>query len=103
MNNNEIINALALFLRDETLEECPINIVSRENVEGETAELVWFEWGEEKHKCPAILWSDGTVVTPTDWQAGYDESFKIEDCDRWTNSKSVEFIIYDGMPCQLVI
>lgn len=103
MNNNEIINALALFLRDETLEECPINIVSREDIEGETAELVWFEWGEEKHKCPAIVWKDGTVHTPYDWEASYEPDFKIEDCDRWMDCNFTECIMFEGMPRQPIV
>lgn len=103
MDDDDIINALALFLRDETLEKCPINIVSRENVEGEDAELVWFEWGAEKHKCPAIAWADGTVHTPCDWQVSYDEAdFHIEE-HQWMDCHFTECIMFEGMPRQPIV
>ena len=98
MENNDIINALALFLRDETLEECPISIVSREDIEGEPAELVWFEWGLEKHKCPAIVWADGTALTPNDWEVSYEPNFKIEDCGRWMDCNFTECVMFMGLP-----
>lgn len=98
MENNDIINELELFLVGETLEECPINIVSREDIEGETAELVWFEWGEEKHKCPAIVWASGYVFTTIDWQISYNENeFRIEDF-QWMDCNFKLCVMFMGLP-----
>ena len=102
MTNEQIINALALFLRDETLEQCPIKIVSRVDIDGEEAELVWFEFGEYNHKCPAIVWNDGTIYTPYDWEDKYDDDFKIEDCTRWMDCNFNECIMFNGMPRRLL-
>lgn len=98
MENNDIINALALFFRDETLEQCPISIVSREDIEGEPAELVWFVWGEEKHKCPAVVWVSGSVFTPLDWEENFDPVFKIEDCLHWMDCNFARCVMFMGMP-----
>lgn len=101
MNNNDIINALALFLRDETLEECPISILSRIDIDGEPAELVWFGWGSEKYKCPAIVWESGEVFTTIDWGFSYNEDdFHIEDF-QWMDCNFTRCIMFMGMPRRL--
>ncbi len=101
MTNEEIIYQLSLFLRDETLEDCPITIISRNDIEGEDAELVWFAFGEYNHKCPAIVYTDGTTFTPYDWEDRYDEDWEIADCDRWIDCNHLECIIFNGMPRKL--
>lgn len=98
VSDEYIVKELAKFLRDETLEECPITIVSREDIEGEDAELVWFEFGEFNHKCPAIVYADGTTYTPYDWEDKYDDDWKIYDCDRWIDCYFRECIMFNGMP-----
>ena len=103
MTNEELIYQLSLFLRNETLEECPIVITSREDIEGEDAELVRFTFGEYDITCVAIAWNDGTVYTPYDWQAGGydDEDWKIVDCDRWMDCNFRECVMFNGMPRML--
>lgn len=101
MTNQEIVIALSLFLRDETLEECPISILSRSAIEGEDAELVWFQFGEFDSKCPAIVWNNGPVFTPYDWQDQYNDDWQISDCDRWIDCNFHECVMFRGMPRQL--
>lgn len=102
MTNEEIIYGLSLFLRDETLEECPITIVSREDIENEEAQLVWFKFGPCEDMCPAIVWNSGEIFTPTNWQVywkGYyeDGDFNIAN-EQWMDCRFVEGIMFDGMP-----
>ena len=59
-----VVYGLSLFLRGETLEECPIEIVSREETNEEEAQLVNFVFGKEKEPCVAIVYDDGTIYTP---------------------------------------
>lgn len=104
-SNEYIVRELAKFLRDETLEECPINIVSRENIEGEDAELVRFTFGEYKHSCVAIVFADGTTYTPSDWQTPLweDEEWKITDSEEWMDCYFRQCIMHNGMPRLLVM
>lgn len=99
-----IINELAKFLRDETIEECPINIVSREDVEGEDAELVRFTFGENEYTCVAVVYEDGTVYTPYDWQdTEWDkEGWKISDTKRWMDCYFRPCVIFNEMPRMFV-
>lgn len=103
MTNIEIINELAKFLHNETLEECPITITSREDIEGEEAELVRFTFGPDAHSCVAVAYYDGTVYTPFDWQANdWDESdWKVSDTARWMDCNFRECIIFNELPRML--
>lgn len=106
MTNEEIIYQLSLFLRNETLEECPISIVSREDIEDEEAELVWFQFGTcENDMCPAIVWNSGEVFTPTSWQVCWKEYYKDHDLniaeERWMDCNFTECIMFNGMPRKL--
>lgn len=98
-----IINELAKFLRGETIEECPIRIVSREDIEGENAELVHFEFGEYDESCVAVVYADGTVFTPRDWQTPVwdEQGWKISDTDNWMDYRFNECIMLNGMPRKL--
>ena len=99
-----IIRELAKFLRDETLEECPISIVSREDIEGEDAEFVRFTFGEYKESCVAVVYEDGTVYTPCDWQTPEwdEEGWKISDTENWMNCYFRPCVMFNDMPRMLV-
>ena len=111
--DNEVVNAsgddacviygLSLFLRDETLEECPIRIVSREEIDGEEAQLVRFVFGEEEETCVAVVYDDGTIYTPQDWQTPLweDDDWKIEDIE-WMDCNFLPCINLNGMPRRLM-
>lgn len=94
-----IIYSLSEFLRDETLEECPIEIISREDIDGEEAELIRFAFGEAKESCVAIMYDDGTIFTPRDWQSPVwdDSDWSIDDSD-WMDCYFRECINFNGMP-----
>lgn len=97
-----IIYGLSLFLRDETLEDCPIKIISREDIEGEEAELVHFVFGPAEESCVAVVYDDGTIFTPRDWQDPEwdDDDWKIEDTE-WMDYKFNECINLNGLPRML--
>lgn len=98
-----IIRELAKFLRDETLEECPIKIVSREDIENEEAELVRFTFGECEDSCVAIVYADGTTYTPNDWQTPVwdEEDWEISDTENWMDCCFRPCIMFNGMPRRL--
>lgn len=98
-----IVYGLSLFLRDETLEECPINIVSREVVDGEDAQLVHFVFGECEETCVAVVYNDGTIYTPQDWQTPVwdDDEWEIEDSE-WMDCNFRPCINFNGMPRRLI-
>lgn len=95
-----IITELAKFLRDETLDECPISIVTREDIEGEEAELVRFTFGEGKDSCVAVVYSDGTVYTPIDWETPEwdDPDWEISDTEHWMDCNFRRCIMFMGLP-----
>lgn len=103
-SNEYIIRELARFLRDETIEECPINIVSREDIEGEDAELVRFTFGERDESCVAVVYEDGTVYTPCDWQTPVwdEEGWKISDTESWMDCYFRPCVMFNDMPRMLV-
>lgn len=88
-----IIRELAKFCD----EECNITLIDRKNIEGQDAQLVWFEC-EGCLIVPAIVYADGTTFTVTDWQGIYDkDDFVIEDYD-WMDCNKKRCIMFDGMP-----
>lgn len=100
-----IVNELAKFLRDETIDECPINIVSREDIEGEDAELVRFTFGECDESCVAVVYDDGAVYTPYDWQTPVwdEEGWEISDTENWMDCNFRFCIMFNGMPRMLLL
>lgn len=102
MTNEEIVKKLSLFLRNVTLEECPINIVSRNDVAKEEAELVRFVFGKDSESCVAVVYNDGTVYTPRDWQSREwdEEGWKISD-ERWMDYNFDHCVLLNGMPRML--
>lgn len=104
IDDNYIVNELAKFLRNETIEECPIDIVSREDIEGEDAELVRFTFGECKDSCVAVVYADGTTYAPTDWQTPEwdDEDWKIADTEDWMDCCFRPCVMLNDMPRMLV-
>lgn len=91
-NDDYVVYGLSLFLRDDTLEDCPIRIVSREEIDGEEAQLVRFVFGKEEETCVAIIYDDGTIFAPQDWQT------PIWDNDEWEIEDS-EWMDYNFFPC----
>lgn len=100
--NGAIVSKLAEFLHGETLEECPIHVVSRDGIDGEEAELIRFTFGEGKESCVAVMYSDGSIFTPSDWVSPIweDEDWEIEDC-QWMDSCFNECVNMNGMPRKL--
>lgn len=103
MTDNEIIVGLALFLRGESLEECPIKILNRIDLDEHEAQLVWFTFGiNEDGTCPAIVWSDGTIFTPTDWQYNWVSYFEEEEkpieSTEWMDCRFVHALTLFGLP-----
>ena len=98
-----VVYGLSLFLRGETLEECPIEIVSREETNEEGAQLVNFVFGKEKESCVAIVYNDGTIYTPQDWQSPVweDESWEIDQTE-WMDCNFSPCINFNGLPRMLV-
>lgn len=98
--DNYIVNELAKFLRNETIEECPINIVSRKDIEGDNAELVRFTFGECDESCVAVVYEDGTVYTPCDWQTPVwdEEGWKISDTESWMDCYFRPCFMFNDMP-----
>lgn len=103
-SNEYIVSELAKFFRDETLEDCPINIVSREDIEGENAELVHFTFGANEESCVAVVYEDGSVYTPYDWQTAEweEEGWTISDTVRWMDCSYRYCSMFNGMPRMLV-
>lgn len=95
-----IIDELSKFLLDEPIEENPINIISREDIEGENAELVRFTFSEYGFTCVAVVYDDGTVYTPMDWQTPVweEEGWTIPDTEHWMDCNFHECIMFNGMP-----
>lgn len=96
-----VVYALSLFLRDETLDECPIRVVSRKYIEGE-AQLINFVFGKDEEPCVAIVYNDGTTFTPYDWQDPMwrDNDWSIEDV-QWMDCNFNPCINFNGMPRML--
>lgn len=100
MNEEKIILGLSAFLRGSTLDECPITILSREDIEGVSAELVWFQFGANKNDvCPAIVWDYEVIMTPKDWQCwdATDRHIEISEV-QWMDYNHNECVIINGMP-----
>lgn len=99
-----VVYALSLFLGDDdTLETCPIHITSRERIENEEAQLIRFTFGEQEDSCVAVVWHDGTVFTPDDWQLPVwdNENWSIEDTD-WVDWNWHPCLNLNGMPRRLI-
>lgn len=98
-----VIHRLSLFLRDETLKECPIRIVSREEIDGEEAQLVRFVFGKEEETCVAVVYDDGTIYTPQDWQNPVwdEDDWEIENSE-WMDCNFSPCINFNGMPRRLI-
>ena len=102
MTNQDYIDALSDYnfrACNETFEECPIEITSVEDIQGEDAKLVRFIFGHYKESCVAIFYNDGTYFTPFDWQDPEwdNEEWKIEDTE-WNDSRIMTAIMFNGMP-----
>lgn len=98
-----VIYGLSLFLRDETLKEYPIRIVSREEIDGEEAQLVRFVFGKEEETCVAVVYDDGTIYTPQDWQTPVwdEDDWEIENSE-WMDCNFSPCINFNGMPRRLM-
>lgn len=94
-----IIASLAMFLRGDTLDDCPIFVTSREEIEGEDAEIVRFVFGDSRESCIAIRYNGDIIFTPMDWQNPVwdEEGWKIEDT-QWMDCRFKEGIMLNGLP-----
>lgn len=103
-SDDSIIKALALFLRGgDTLETCPIKITSKTPIDGEDAQLVRFVFGNAEETCVAVVYDDGGVFTPTDWQNPVwdSEDWSIKDSP-WMDYLFHSCINHNGMPRMIV-
>lgn len=104
-SDDYVVYGLSLFLRDETLEECPIRIVSREEIDGEEAQLVRFVFGkeEEEETCVAVVYDDGTIFTPQDWQTPIwdNDDWEVEDSE-WMDCNFLPCLNFNGMPRRIM-
>jgi hypothetical protein len=96
MKNNDIIKGLNAFCE----ENCNITIVSSETIANEDADFVRFSF--DGNECIAIVWHDGTIYTPSDWQNDYTE-FKQSDIPSvdWMDADFRPCVIFNGMPRML--
>lgn len=101
-SDDYVVYGLSRFLRDETLEDCPIKIISREEIEGEEAELVRFVFGKHEESCVAVVYNDGTIYTPDDWETPIwdNDDWTIEDSE-WMDCEFRRCVNFNGMPRML--
>ena len=93
METNEIIKGLNAFCK----ERCEIMILSLEPIDNEEADFVRFTF--DGCECVAIVWHDGTIYTPSDWQNDYTE-FNQSDIPSvdWIDADYRPCVIFNGMP-----
>ena len=77
--------------------------LSREETNEEEAQLVNFVFGKEKESCVAIVYNDGTIYTPQDWQSPVweDEGWEIDQTE-WMDCSFSPCINFNGLPRMLV-
>lgn len=76
-----------------------LRIVLRTEIEGENAQLIRFVFGNCEQTCVAVVYADGSIFTPDDWQTPIwdNEDWTIED-SQWMDSDFNECVVLNGLP-----